>query len=325
MMKNMQKVALLLASLVTIAVPAMAQVGTYPDKPLKYILPFAPGGESDIGARFQQITFRKKFNQELIIESRPGAGGALAWAQTNTFPGDGYTLMSTNLPHLVLQPLEGQVQYKTDDIHNVYFYHYTPDAIVVSSDSPFKTYQDLVAAAKAKPGEITIAGSGTNSANHLATERFNGFAGVKTTYVPFKGTGDLVASLLGNHVSMAMSYVTLAYAQKGKTRMLAVATEKRLPAFPDVPTFKELGMDWVDGAYRGLAVPKSTPQPIRQRISDMFQEINKDPEFQKRMLDGGFELVDISLEKMPAFMAERKRVYTEAAKRMGLGLPVAAK
>ena len=290
----------------------------YPDKAVKYIIPFAPGGESDIAGRFQQLVFRKKFNQELIVESKPGAGGALAWSQTNTFPGDGYTWMSTNLPHLVLQPLEGQVQYKTEDINNVCFYHYTPDAIVVRSESPYKSYQDLVKAAKDTPGAVTIAGSGTNSANHLATERFNGVAGVKTTYVPFKGTGDLVASLLGGHVSMAMSYVTLAIAQKSKTRMLAVATEKRHPQFPDVPTFKELGIDWVDGAYRGIALPKSASVEVRKQVSEICLDINKDADFQKRMADGGFELVDIGVDKMAAFMAERTKVYTEAAKRMGL-------
>ena len=290
----------------------------YPDKPIRYIIPFSPGGESDIGARFQQLVFKKKFGQELIVESKPGAGGGLAWAQINSFPGDGYTLMSTNLPHIVLQPFEGQVQYKTEDIANVYFYHYTPDAIVVRSESPYKTFQDLVKAAKDKPGEVTFAGSGTNSANHMAAERFNFIAGAKTTYVPYKGTGDLIASLIGGHVSAAMSYVTLAVAQKGKTRMLAVATEKRHPQFPDVPTFRELGIDWVDGAYRGIAVPKSTPADIRQKVSDMFAEINKDPEFRTRMADGGFELVDVPLEKIPAFMAERTKIYTEGARRMGL-------
>ena len=312
---NKKLMSLLAAAVFSIGAPAFA---VYPEKPVKYIVPFAPGGESDIGARFQQQVFRKKFNQEMIIESKPGAGGALAWAQTNSFPGDGYTLMSTNLPHIVLQPLEGQVQYKTDDIVNVHFYHYTPDAIVVRSESPFKTYQDLIKAAKVAPGEVTFAGSGINTANHMASERLNGAANVKTTYVPFKGTGDLVASLLGGHVAAAMSYVTLAIAQKGKTRMLAVATEKRHPQFPDVPTFRELGIDWVDGAFRGVAVPKSTPADLRQRVSDIFSEINKDPEFQKRMADGGFELVDIGYDKMPSFMAERTRVYTDAAKRMGL-------
>ena len=297
---------------------SFAAQAAYPDKAVKYIIPFAPGGESDIAARFQQIVFKKKFNQELVVESKPGAGGALAWSQTNTFAGDGYTWMSTNLPHLVLQPMEGVVQYKTEDINNVCFYHYTPDAIVVRSESPFKTYQDLVKAAKAMPGAVTIAGSGTNSANHVATERFNGVAGVKTTYVPFKGTGDLVASLIGGHVSLAMSYVTLAIAQKSTTRMLAVATEIRHPQFPDVPTFKELGIDWVDGAYRGIALPKSASAEMKKQVSDICLDINKDADFRKRMADGGFELVDIGVDKMPAFMAERTKAYTEVAKRMGL-------
>jgi tripartite-type tricarboxylate transporter receptor subunit TctC len=307
-------VALIMASsLVTAQVPA-----AYPDKPLRYIIPFAPGGESDIGARLQGTVFKKKFGQELIVESKPGAGGALAWSQLNNAAGDGYTITSTNLPHIVLQPLEGTVQYKTEDLANVHFYHYTPDAIVVRSESPFKTYADLIKAAKEKPESVTIAGSGTNSANHMATERLNLVAGIKTTYVPYKGTGDLVASLLGGHVSMAMSYVTLAISQKGKTRVLAVATEKRHPQFPDAPTFKELGIDWVDGAFRGVAVPKSTPPDIRKKLSDMFSEINRDPEFKQRMADGGFELIDVTYDKMPAFMAERTKIYTDVAKKMGM-------
>ena len=309
----------LISSLVFLAssLTVFAQAG-YPDKPVRYIIPFAPGGESDIAARFQQLVFKKKYHQEMIVESKPGAGGALAWSLANSYPGDGYTLISTNLPHLVLQPMEGTVQYKTDDINNVYFYHYTPDAIVVRNESPFKTYQDLVKAAKVKAEAVSMAGSGTNSANHVANVRLEGAAGIKLNYVPFKGTGDLVASLLGGHVDAAMSYVTLAIAQKGRTRMLAIATEKRHPQFPDTPTFKELGIDWVDGAYRGVAVPKSTPPELRKRISDIFAEINKDPEFRQRMADGGFEIIDVPVEKVPAFMAERTKIYSDIAKRMGL-------
>ena len=189
----MKKIIAMLVPALTVVLAggAFAQ-STYPDKPVRYIIPFAPGGESDIGARLQGQVFKKKFGQDIIVESKPGAGGALAWSQTNTFPGDGYTIMSTNLPHLVLQPLEGTVQYKTDAITNVYFYHYTPDAIVVRSESPFKTYQELIKAAKDKPGVISIAGSGTNTANHMATERLNNAMGIKTNYIPFKGTGDLL-------------------------------------------------------------------------------------------------------------------------------------
>src|SRR5438034_10808591 len=154
------------------------------------------------------------------------------------------------------------------------------------------TYQDFIAAAKAKPGTLNLAGAGTNSANHAAHERLNQAAGIKTTYVAFKGTGDLLSSLLGGHVEGAMSYSSLALAQKAKTRLLAVATPQRLPYFPDVPTFRELGIDWIDGAYRGIGVPKSTPEDLRKRISDMFYEINRDPDFRRQMAEQGLEILD---------------------------------
>jgi len=299
----------------SLALPARA---AYPEKPVRYYIAFAPGGESDIAARLQQEAWRKKWGQELVIESKAGAGGALAWSQLNQFPGDGYTIMGTNLPHIVLQPLEGNVQYKTEDITNVIFFNYTPDAIVVRNESPFRTYQDFIAAAKARPGELNLAGSGTNSANHAAHARLNQMAGIRTTYVAFKGTGDLIASLLGGHVDGAMSYSSLALAQKGKTRLLANATPERLPYFPDVPTFRELGLDWVDGAYRGIGVPKSTPEDMRKRISDMFLEINRDAEFRRKMIEQGLELVDMTYDKMPAFLEERKKAYLAAAKLLGL-------
>ena len=299
----------------SVALPARA---AWPEKPVRYVIAFAPGGESDQVARFQQEVWRKKYSQELVIESKAGAGGALAWSQLNSMPGDGYTVMGTNLPHIVLQPLEGNVQYKTEDITNVNFFNYTPDGIVVRNESPFKTYQEFVAAAKASPGKLNLAGSGSNSANHAAHERLNQAAGIKTTYVAFKGTGDLLSSLLGGHVDGAMSYSSLALAQKGKTRLLAVATPQRLSYFPDTPTFRELGIDWVDGAYRGIGVPKSTPEDLRRQISNAFSELSKDADYRAKMQAQGLEIVDIGYDKMAAFMDERRRAYIAAAKLLGL-------
>ena len=300
------------------AVLLAATAFAYPDKPVQYIIPFPPGGESDIAARLQQQVFKTRYNQDLIVINKAGAGGALAWSQMNAMPADGYTITGVNLPHIVLQPLEGEVGYKTADVTPVYFFHYTPDALIVAADSPFKSVDDLVKAAKAKPDTVTIAGSGTNSANHLAAVRFDNEMKIKTTYVPFKGTGDMISSILGGHVAAAMSYSTLAISQKGKMRMLAVATEKRLAQFPDVPTFKEIGLDWVDGAYRGIGVPKSTPAAVRKQVSDMMDAINKDPALRKQMADGGFEVTDIGLDKMGEFMKERTAAYLKFAKLMGL-------
>ena len=297
---------------------ASTSFAQFPERPINYIIPFVPGGESDIAARLQGKVASKLTGKEFIVQNKAGAGGALAWGQLNSMPGDGYTVVGSNLPHIILQPLEGQVQYKTEDITSVFFFHYTPDALVVAADSPYKTFADLVNATKADPGKITIAGSGTNSANHLAFQRMEVQGKLKMSYIPFKGTGDLSTAVLGKHVDAAMTYPTYAVANREKTRMLAVATARRLPQFPNTPTFKELGYDWVDGAYRGIAVPKSTPEAIRKQISDLFLKINSDPEHRKQMQDGGYEQVDITYEQMPEFMKKRSAETMPLAKQMGL-------
>ena len=311
------RLAPVLAALVA-AVSTLALAAGYPEKPVQYLIPFPAGGESDIAARLQQQVFAQKFRQEMVVVNRAGGGGALVWQQLNSLPGDGYTIAGINLPHVVLQPLEGSVAYKTDELTSVYWFHYTPDALIVPADSPFRTFQDFVKAAKADPGKLSIAGSALYSANHVAHARLNRDFGIATEYVPFKGTGDLVSSVLGGHVAGTISYTTLAIQQKGKMRMLAVATAQRIPQFPDVPTFRELGVDWVDGAYRGVAVPKSTPEAVRRQVSDMMDAINKDPELRRKMADGGFEVIDVGYDQVPAFMKERTAGYMSSAKLLGL-------
>ncbi len=308
-----------LAVFAAAAFSATASAQPCPEKNINYYQAFPAGGESDISARHQQLVLKKKCpGIETIVQYKPGAGGGLMWAQLNGLPADGYTVAGINLPHIVLQPLEGQVQYKTEDITPVYWFHYTPDAIVVANDSPIKTYADLVKLAKAQPGKLTLAGSGTNSANHAAHEKLNIVAGIQTTYVPFKGTGDLTTAVIGQHVTGAMSYSAFAINASSKVRALAVAMDKRHPLLPDVPTFKELGIDWIDGAYRGIGMPKSTPPEARKRMSDLWAALNNDPEMKELAFKSGFELVNVGVDKMDAFMKERTKAYMEVAKRLGL-------
>ena len=291
-----------------------------PDKNLLYWQAFPAGGESDLSARHQQLVLKKKCPAiETIIQYKPGAGGGLMWLQMNQLPADGANIVGINLPHIVLQPMEGTVQYKTQDVTPVYWFHYTPDALVVPESSPYKTFQDFVKAAKAQPEKIALGGSGLNSANHMAHERLDSTFGFKTTYVPFKGTGDMTTAVVGGHVQGAMSYTAFAVNNKGKVRALAVAMEKRHPLLPDVPTFRELGTNWVDGAYRGIGVPKSTPPETRKRLSDLWAALNTDAEMKELAAKSGFELVDVGVERMDGFMRDRVRAYTESGKRMGLG------
>lgn len=291
-----------------------------PDKNVQYWQAFPPGGESDLSARHQQLVLRKKcVGIETIVQYKAGAGGALMWTQMNTLPGDGVNVVGINLPHIVFQPIEGQVQYKTQDVTPVFWFHYTPDILVVPEQSPIKTFADFIKAAKAEPGKLSLGGSGLNSANHAAHERLNAAFGVKTIYVPFKGTGDMATSVIGAQVDGAITYTPFAINNKSRVRPLAVAMEKRHPLMPDVPTFRELGVDWVDGAYRGIGMPKSTPPEARKKISDMWLALNNDPEMKELAAKNGFELINVGADQMDAFMKDKTRLYTEGAQRMGLG------
>ena len=286
--------------------------------PVNYIIPFGPGGESDISARLQQPFFKEKFKQDLVISYKPGGGGAVGWASLNNLKGDGQTIMGVNLPHIIIKPAQKDVGFTTDSITSFYMFHFTPDALVVKADSPYQSLQDVIDAAKASPGGVTLSGSGKASANHLAQIKFDKMAGIKTTYVPFKGTGAAVAALLGGQVKAEWGYSTVGAKQGKAVRMLAVAMKERHPLFPNVPTFKELGYDMVGGAYRGIALPSSASEETRKAWSKMISEINSDPVFKQKMLDGGFAMLDIAYEDMGSFMKDRVEEYLSDARAAGL-------
>lgn len=310
----------LILALCAASLAPLAAAQPCPDKNVNYWQAFPPGGESDLSARHQQVVLKAKCPAiDLIIQYKAGAGGALMWSQMNQLPGDGLNVVGINLPHIVLQPIEGQVSYKTGDVTPVFWFHYTPDALVVPEASPYRSFADFVKAAKAEPEKLSLGGSGLNSANHAAHERLNKVFGIKTTYVPFKGTGDMTTAVVGAQVTGAMSYTAFAINNKGRVRALAVAMDKRHPLLPDVPTFKELGVDWVDGAYRGIGVPKGTPPEARKRLADLWLALNTDPEMKALADKSGFELINVGTGEMDAFMREKIKVYTESAQLLGLG------
>lgn len=312
-------VGLSLASLLPLQAAAQAMPAC-PEKNVMYWQAFPPGGESDLSARHQQMVLKKRCSAiDTIIQYKAGAGGGLMWAQMNNLPGDGLNVVGINLPHIVFQPIEGEVQYKTADITPVFWFHYTPDVLVVPESSPIKSFAEFIAAAKQSPGKMNLGGSGLNSANHAAHERLNAAFGIKSTYVPYKGTGDMSLAVVGAQIDGAVTYTPFAIANRGKVRALAVAMERRHPLLPNVPTFRELGVDWIDGAYRGVGVPRSTSPEARKRLSDMWLALNNDPEMKELAAKSGFELVNIGTDQMDAFMKERIALYIEGAKRLGLG------
>ena len=269
------------AGILALSLGAVAMPGTasaeYPEQPITYIIPFDPGGESDVTARFQERHLEEKLGVDVVVTHRPGGGGAVAWSefQRNAQP-DGYTIIGINIPHIVAQPVQrADAGYETFDWEIITWFHFTPNALLVRNDSPFQTLDDLIQYAKENPQVVTIAGSGTFSANHLEMLRLEKEADIDLTYIPFTGTGPLPAAVLGGHVSAMMNYTMLGVQMSEEMRVLAVAAEERVPSLPDVPTFRELGYDIVGGAYRGVAAPEGTPPEIVERLAEVFGEVNE--------------------------------------------------
>lgn len=291
--------------------------GIFPARSIDYIIPFGAGGESDIAAHLQQPAFRRLTGRDLVIKYRPGGGGAVMWNEINSLPRDGHTIVGINLPHIILQPALG-AHYRTGDITPIYLFHYTPHAIVVRDDSGFETLADLIVHADNKSGQLRFSGSGRGSANHLAQILFDKLAKINTRYQQYKGTAASITALLQNRVDASWGYTTVGAKYGRDVRLLAVATEKRHPRFPDVPTFRELGYKIVGGAYRGIAVPKSTPIVIRERLSAIFADINKDPAGRSKMQHLGFVPIDVPYGRAKQFVKARAKKYLALAKEAGL-------
>ena len=291
----------------------------YPNKPLTYMICFDPAGESDITARIQEQALKKYFGQNVVITYKIGGGGSIGWSELIQSKPDGYTIAGHNLPHTVLQPLErGNAGYKTLDLKQIYFFESTPDLLVVRQDSPFKTLKDFVEYAKKNPpGVVTVGGSGTSSANDLGTAMLNKAAGIQLTYIPFGGTGSAIPALLGGHVTALMTYSTMGVQYSGKFRSLAIASEERMAVLKDVPTFKELGYDVVEGAYRGVAAPPGTPDDIIKYLANVFEKVMKDPEVQKKMDQNGFKTEYMGPEASLALVKKKMVEYETIMKGLG--------
>lgn len=282
-----------------------------PGRPVTYVVPFDQDGESDVAARLQATFFKKLTGRDLIIDNRPGREGAVTWARLGSLSPDGFTVVAANLPNIVLQPLLREGTYETRDIDVVYFSHYTPDAIVVGLDSPFHTLADLVAAARKEPFGLTIAGTGFTSGNHMMHRRFNDQFGIRTTYLPLADSTAVVEAILTHRVAAAANYASLGVHWPKDVRVLAVASEQRLRGLPEAPTFRELGGDIVGGVYRGVAVPPNTPDPIRRELGALFDRINRDSLFARRMQEKGFAMTFIGPDEVGPFVAAQQLAYED--------------
>jgi len=316
--KRMKRALLVMLVFALALSPLAALAEDFPSETLNYILCFNPGGESDITARIQEAPLKKYFKDGVVISYKVGGGGSVGWSELIQSKPDGYTIAGSNLPHIVLQPMtRGNAGYETLGMKPIYYFQSTPNILVVRQDSPFKTLKDLVDYAKDHPGVVTAGGSGSSSANELGVWMLNKAADIKITYIPFTGSGAATPALLGGHVGALMTYSTMAVQYQDKFRPLAIMTEERMSVLKDVPTFRELGYDLVEGAYRGVSAPPGTPDDRIKYIADSFAKVMNEPEVQKKMYENGFKTEAIGPEDSVAFIKKKMVDYEGLLKELG--------
>ncbi|HEX6705616.1 MAG TPA: tripartite tricarboxylate transporter substrate binding protein [Albitalea sp.] len=291
------------------ALSAGAWAQTYPSKAIRLVVPFPPGGGTDIIAREISTKLTTTLGWAIVVDNKPGAGGNLGVDAAAKSPADGYTLVLGQTSNLAINPtLYGKLPYDPfKDLVPVSMVATAPLVLVVPAASPFKTVADVVNAAKAKPGEINFASPGNGTVAHLTGELFQKAAGVKLQHVPYKGSNQALTDLMGGQVQTFMSSVptALAHIKSGKLRAIAVTSAKRVGDLPQVPTIGESGYKGFDAAtWFGVLAPAGTPKEIVAKLNAEINKVLKAPDVQKRIDDEGGEAVGTTPEQFAQLMKD---------------------
>ena len=314
MKKKILFIALALVSSLSLThEPWSQKEAPYPTRSISYLICFDPGGQSDRVARLQQPHLSRILGQKVLIDYKVGGGGSLGWRELVRGKPDGYLMAGFNIPHTILQPLQQEVGYKTDQITPISLFQRTPLGLAVLDTSPFKTLQEFIDYAKKNPGLLTVGGSGTFSGYHMAALRFEKLTGVKVTYVPFTGSAPQMTAFLGGHVNAIFGASDDLTRFKDKLRVLGFATEARFTGFPDVPTLKEKGIDMAEAVDRGSTVPPKTPDYIIKKLGAAFVETAQHPEVVAEMKKQGFIPIAMGPDESKAYLDKMTAIYKELA------------
>ena len=318
-MKMNVKLAWLCAALALIC-SSLTQAQDFPSKPVKLIVPFPPGGGTDILARPIAQKLSEKWGQPVIVENRGGAGGNIGTKAAAEATPDGYTLIFGVLgTHAVNQSLYANPGFdSTVDFAAITMVANTPNILVVHPSVPVKTMADLIAYAKANPGKLNYASPGNGSPSHLATEIFKSMAGIQITHVPYKGSGPAMADMLGGQtqVWIANAPVVLQHIESGKLRALATTSAKRPVVAAGIPTIAEAGLTGYEAdTWYGVFAPAKTPQPILDQLNKDIVAVLNLPDIRQKFANEGAEIVADSsasfTQKLRADVAKWKKVIAD--------------
>ena len=308
------------AALAAFSITAFAQA--YPTKPIRLIVPYAPGGATDIIGRAAAAELSKTIGQSVIVENRPGAGGNVGSELVAKSAPDGYTMVvSASSLHGITPFLYTKLNYDPNkDLVPVIVLASFANVLVLNPDVKAQSVKELVALAKSQPGKLSCASSGSGSTIHLSCEMFKQMLGLEITHVPYKGSGPAMSDLIGGQVNLMFDNIpsAISHIRSGKLRALATTGPKRSPTLPDLPTMIESGIAGYEStAWFGLAFPAGTPKEIVSRVNAEGQKAAKAPDFVKRMTDLGYEIVGGTPEQMASMIQDELKRWGPIVKASG--------
>jgi tripartite-type tricarboxylate transporter receptor subunit TctC len=307
---------LALAAAFVFAAPAAAQ--NYPTKPIRVIVPYAAGGNTDITARAVGAKLTEVLGQQVVVENRPGAGTNIGTQLVVRAAADGYTLLMGGAANAVNMSLFAKPPYNTQrDLAPVVWCVQGANVLSVHPSLPAANLKQLIALARARPGELNFASSGIGGSNHMAGELLKVMAGINIVHVPYKGNTPALADAVGGHVEMIISGVPalLPHIKSGRLRALAIGSLKRFVAIPEVPTFGEAGLPGYQSTnWFGLMAPSKTPRPIIARLNGEVDKILASPDLKTRFLTSGLETRGGSPEHFAKFIQEEIERYAKVVK-----------
>jgi tripartite-type tricarboxylate transporter receptor subunit TctC len=283
-------------------------LAAYPDRPIKVIVPFAPGGGTDLVARTLSVPMSEDLKQSIVIDNKPGGSTIIGTDALAKSPADGYTLVVATLAHAVNPSLKAKLPYSQDkDFAPVILVGISPNVVVVSADSPYKTFSEFLAAAKANPGKLSYASQGGGTSAHLAGELFNSIAGTKLTHVPYKGAGPALTDVIGGQVDVMFATASAvgSLVESGKLRALAVTTPTRstTPLLAKLPTVAESGIPgYSAGSWYGYFAPAGTPPAVINRLNASIKKGTQTSAFKARVESEGLMIKAGTPEEFAKFV-----------------------
>lgn len=295
------------------ACAGLAQAQAYPSQPIRLIVPWPPGGGVDTTARQFVQPLSQRLGQPIVIDNKPGAGGNIGTELAVRAAADGYTLLMGSIsPNAINVHLYSKLPFDPiKDFAPIIFVSSVPNILVVPANSPANSVADLIAMAKASPGKLNYASGGVGSSQHLAGALFKSATKIDVVHVPYKGTAPAEADLIAGFVSFMLdTTASLPFIAGGKMKALAVASKKRNPALPNVPTFDELGIPGVySSSWYGLMAPAGTPRPIIDKLNAEMNQVLQMPDVRKKMTDFGAEIGGGTPEEFALFIASEVKRY----------------